>query len=312
MHNINGLLDSQEFTRFLFDNISSAVLIVDKEFRVKKINNTYSTLFSKAESEVVNKLCGNSMGCAFAVEEGVQCGNSSKCSECTLRSCLVNGQKLLEDSQTIYITRKFYIGDSPVLKHLRMKIRGINYNNEEVFIITIDDISDLEEQKEKIKEMANQDYLTKLYNRRYFFDIAEKIFENSKREINHISIALVDIDHFKKVNDTYGHDGGDFVLASFAHILKNNLRKADVICRYGGEEFCILLVTKEKDDAFEVMDNLRKTVEKETFLFGQQEIKFTFSGGICNSQESSLDEMIKKADEKLYKAKENGRNRILM
>ena len=312
MHNINGLLDSQEFTRFLFDNISSAVLIVNKEFKVKQINNTYNTLFSKAESDVINQLCGNSMGCAFAVEEGVQCGNSSKCSECTLRNCLVNAKKLLEDSQTIYITRRFYIGDRPVLKHLRMKIKGINYNNEDVFIITIDDISDLEEQKEKIKEMANLDYLTKLYNRRYFFDIAEKIFENSKREINNISVALVDIDHFKRVNDTYGHDAGDFVLSSFAHMLKNNLRKADVICRYGGEEFCILLVTKEKDDAFEVMDNLRKMVEKEVLIFNNEHIKFTFSGGICNSVELSLNEMIKKADEKLYKAKESGRNKIIM
>jgi diguanylate cyclase (GGDEF)-like protein len=312
MQNINSLLDSHEFTRFLFDNISSAVLIVDRNFKVKKINNTYSTLFSKAESDIINQLCGNSLGCAFAVEEGVQCGNSSKCSECNLRSCLVQNKKLLEDSQTIYITRKFYIKDTPVLKHLRLKIKGINYNNEEVFIITIDDISDLEEQKEKIKEMANLDYLTKLYNRRYFFDVAGKIYENAKREINNVALAIVDIDHFKKINDTYGHDAGDFVLSSFADILKTNLRKADVICRYGGEEFCILMVTKSKDDAFGVIDTLRQIVEKKVFIFNEHEISFTFSGGICQSLENSLDEMIKKADEKLYEAKESGRNQIII
>jgi diguanylate cyclase (GGDEF)-like protein len=312
MQNINSLLDSHEFTRFLFDNISSAVLIVDRNFKVKKINNTYSTLFSKAESDIINQLCGNSLGCAFAVEEGVQCGNSSKCSECNLRSCLVQNKKLLEDSQTIYITRKFYIKDTPVLKHLRLKIKGINYNNEEVFIITIDDISDLEEQKEKIKEMANLDYLTKLYNRRYFFDVAGKIYENAKREINNVALAIVDIDHFKKINDTYGHDAGDFVLSSFADILKTKLRKADVICRYGGEEFCILMVTKSKDDAFGVIDTLRQIVEKKVFIFNEHEISFTFSGGICQSLENSLDEMIKKADEKLYEAKESGRNQIII
>lgn len=309
---LNNTVESAQFMEFLFDNISSAVFIVDKEMKVKKVNNSYKNLFNKEEKEVINELCGNSLGCAFAVEQGVPCGSTTECKSCSIRKSVLKNNFDLEDIKTIYVTRKFYINEEAVFKYFRIKIKDMIYNGEDVSIITIDDITELEEQKEKIKEMANLDYLTKLYNRRYFFEVAQKFFENASRGLINLAIVMIDIDYFKKVNDNYGHGGGDFILASFGDILRENLRNADIICRYGGEEFCILLVLKEKDDAYNIIEKVRKLVENKEFLYDNVKIPVTISSGICTNLEDSIDKMINKADDMLYKAKNTGRNRVIM
>ena len=176
-------------------------------------------------------------------------------------------------------------------------------------IIIIDDITELEEQKNRIREMANRDFLTNLYNRRYFYDIAENLFHNAKRENFNISVAMLDIDFFKTVNDTYGHAAGDFVLKTLAVILQQNLRKADIIARFGGEEFCVLLHCKDNEDSYTVIDKLRLIVELHEFLFEGRKIHVTISAGLTKQLENTLDDMIKKADELLFKAKKEGRNR---
>ncbi len=309
---IKNTLESAQFMEFLFDNITSAVFIVNKEMKVKKVNNSYKSLFNKEENEVINNLCGNTIGCAFAVEQGLPCGLTSECEKCLIRNCVINKNNNIEEIHSIYVTRKFYIDEKPIFKYFRMKIKDMVYDNEEVSIITIDDITELEEQKTQIKEMANLDYLTKLYNRRYFFEIAEKFYENAKRDLVNIAVVTFDIDYFKKVNDTYGHEGGDFILASFADILKTNLRSADIICRYGGEEFCVLLVLKDKDDAFLIIEKIRKTVENKRFIYDNKDISITVSAGINLILEDSLNEMIKKSDKMLYEAKNTGRNKTLV
>ena len=309
---IENILESSRFMKFLFDNISSAVFIVDKQMKVKKVNNSYKALFDKEEKEVINQLCGNTIGCAFTVEQGLPCGSTSECENCSIRNCVTNKNFNLEEIHSIYVARTFYINKEPIFKYFRMKIKDMIYNNEEVSIITIDDITELEEQKKQIKEMANLDYLTKLYNRRYFFEIAEKFYENAKRSLVNIAVVTIDIDYFKKINDTYGHEGGDFILVSFADILKNNLRSADILCRYGGEEFCILLVLKDKDDAFHIVEKIRKIVENKRFIYDNNDISITVSAGISLILGDSLNEMIKESDKMLYEAKNAGRNRTLI
>ena len=164
---------------------------------------------------------------------------------------------------------------------------------------------------DEIKDMAFKDALTNLYNRRYFFDIAEKIYQTAKRENKEISILMCDIDHFKKINDTYGHQTGDLIIKNVAKVLMNSIRKNDVAARYGGEEFVILLYDCPIKFSRLIGEKIRKTIENlEIIDENNAKIKFTISIGISNKG-SSLEDMIKHADEMLYKAKET-RNKVVV
>jgi diguanylate cyclase (GGDEF)-like protein len=163
---------------------------------------------------------------------------------------------------------------------------------------------------DNIKDMAYKDKLTNLYNRRYFYDVAKKTFDSKLKEHFEVSIIMLDIDHFKKLNDAYGHQIGDLALQTFATLVKNNLRENNIIARYGGEEFIILLVGCDEKKAFMIAEEkIRKEVEKLYFKDNHgNEIHFTVSAGV-SSKGDTLEEMIKNADAMLYKAKEK-RNRV--
>lgn len=134
---------------------------------------------------------------------------------------------------------------------------------------------------------------------------------SAKRQNIPIVIAMVDIDFFKNVNDTYGHDAGDEVIKNISRILKSRFRESDIVCRFGGEEFCILAVNMDPEQSVRIFEELRKHIEKsETHVDGRI-IKNTVSMGIYAESADSLDRMIKQADMMLYEAKKRGRNRIV-
>lgn len=303
------LFDSPGFTEFLFNNLTSAIFLVDGAFRIQKINNTYKELFGTDEKQTINSLCGNALGCAYAIDQKVECGNTTECSNCILRNCLSNSFSDKESIQTAYVSRPFYINETMNLKHFQLKIHHVEYQGKAMAIVAIHDITELEEQKKTILSLANKDYLTGLDNRRSFFEVADTLYQNAKRGNIMISIAMFDIDHFKKVNDTWGHSAGDFILKAVAEILSTNLRKADLISRFGGEEFCVLMHCHEKDDAYTVIDKIRLLTEQHLFLYEGKKIDITISAGLTSVLEENLEAMIKRADEMLYKAKKNGRNR---
>lgn len=292
------------------DNLTTAVFLADKNLKVKKINNAYKALFEKEEYDVLNKLCGNSMGCAFAVEENKPCGTTKNCLACILRKCISNSFKKDDEVQNSYISRRFYIGNKAKMKYFRIKTKYVKYGGEDMAIIAIDDITELEEEKNRIRDMAQRDYLTKLYNRMFLFEAGETIFKNFVRGNIKIAVAMIDIDFFKKINDKYGHAAGDFVIKSVADIFSNELRKSDIVARYDGEEFCVILVIKDKSDSIKVMEKLRKSVENYKFIYEKEEISVTISIGVTSKMKNSFEELLKEADELLYFSKENGRNRV--
>lgn len=164
-----------------------------------------------------------------------------------------------------------------------------------------------------IREAAIKDFLTGLYNRRYFFEVGQKFIANALRQGSAIACAMLDIDFFKKVNDRYGHDAGDLALKHVAKILVSRTRTSDVIARLGGEEFCILALNMKTDDALALFEHLRKTIEKTPVdIGGGQKIPVTISIGVCLSHQVSLEKMLACADTKLYEAKEGGRNRVIV
>ncbi len=163
---------------------------------------------------------------------------------------------------------------------------------------------------EKTRDMANKDFMTGAYNRRFFFESGEAIFEKAKRSKKDLAVAMFDIDKFKNINDTYGHDVGDVVICEIVNILNDNLRESDLMARFGGEEFCVLLEHISLEDTQSLFEKIRDKFEKNIITIGDLEIKYTVSVGICYGLEEDLEAMIKKSDDGLYYCKNNGRNQI--
>jgi diguanylate cyclase (GGDEF)-like protein len=164
-----------------------------------------------------------------------------------------------------------------------------------------------------VLRVAIRDELTGLHNRRYFNERLLDEIDRSKRYGNPLTLVMGDIDHFKKVNDTYGHPVGDIVLAWLGGLLSSKLRSSDVVARYGGEEFAILLINTTKEQAFDIVEGLRQTIEEST-LPQEPFIKATSSFGIASIGEdaTSFEGLVDKADKALYYAKAQGRNKVCL
>ena len=162
---------------------------------------------------------------------------------------------------------------------------------------------------ESLKLISITDGLTKVYNRKYITDSVEKEITRSRRYNHSVSIILFDIDFFKSVNDSYGHQIGDLVLVKTAGTIRSNLRETDLLGRYGGEEFLIILPETDLSSAYELANRLRKEVSLIQWEFDVRR-KITISGGVVENLGESPVKMVGRADELLYVAKDKGRDRI--
>lgn len=176
----------------------------------------------------------------------------------------------------------------------------------------------LEQQQQQIERLARYDQLTGLYERHIFEERLEEEFERAGRHDHPLTLLMIDIDRFKAVNDTYGHTAGDRVLETFGSILsnidRNNLRRSDVSCRFGGEEFCVLLPESDSEDGEVVADRIRKTLSEQTFGDEPGEtFQVTCSIGVAERSEAMdhHEALVRKADQNLYEAKESGRDRTV-
>ena len=172
----------------------------------------------------------------------------------------------------------------------------------------------LEQKTEKLEDKANHDPLTGLFNKGYLEEQLTYHFELAKRSGNPMAVMFLDIDHFKKVNDTYGHQCGDEVLKKIAHILKDKSRAINVVGRFGGEEFMIIGPISDYKSALYLGERIRTAVEKEVFSHENTDFNITISIGISvwNSSIASEKDLVKFADEALYTAKRSGRNQVRM
>jgi diguanylate cyclase (GGDEF)-like protein len=164
-----------------------------------------------------------------------------------------------------------------------------------------------------IKNIALYDTLTGLYNRRYFEERLGVETQKSFYSGTPLSLVMVDIDHFKKVNDTFGHTGGDQVLCKTSSLLKNSIRKKDTVARYGGEEFILILPEAGLEESFIIAERIRRLVENTFFEIGQAQVNLTISMGISNfpsHRAKSKEELVRMADQALYDAKRGGRNKV--
>jgi diguanylate cyclase (GGDEF)-like protein len=207
-----------------------------------------------------------------------------------------------------------------IISH-KKELSNILNRNVEISVATLDYLTNIKDEIEnpkligeafigKIAEIASNDSLTKLYNRQYLFIKMKEELRRFNRYGVTFSILLIDIDDFKKVNDTYGHQQGDRVLSRLSVLLKETLRDLDICSRYGGEEFIIVLPHTDGNEAKEIAERSRKKVEK----YFTKRLNITISIGIsnCPDSASTIKKLIKVADMALYESKRDGKNRITL
>ena len=188
----------------------------------------------------------------------------------------------------------------------------IDYNNELVLYIAFQDITSRKNRETLLQNQATRDPLTSVYNRRYFEEEVSKRIAIAKQQKQPYSVLMLDADHFKNVNDTYGHKIGDKVLIELAAKTERALRDHDIVARYGGEEFVVFLPDIKSVQGAVVAERLRHSIERiVVYSDNKQEVRFTVSIGVSSSDISdNVDTLIKTADSALYRAKNNGRNRV--
>jgi diguanylate cyclase (GGDEF)-like protein len=198
-----------------------------------------------------------------------------------------------------------------------LKIGGSDFINkpflEEEFFCRINQNMDLLGYIKELQFIASRDFLTGLYNRRHFFEVGEKLFNRAYKSKKQCIVALIDIDFFKRVNDTYGHDAGDVVLKKMGQLLNGSFRAGDLVARFGGEEFGFLLSNTSQEEAGSIFESLRARIEENPIQLSDNLIlKITASIGVCTTLEENLESALTKADKLLYEAKKNGRNQVIL
>lgn len=198
-----------------------------------------------------------------------------------------------------------------------LKIGGSDFINkpflEEEFFCRINQNIDLLGYIRDLRYIATRDFLTGLYNRRHFFEVGDKLFARAYKSQKNTAVAIIDIDFFKQVNDTHGHDVGDLVLRSIGGLLNSSFRAGDLVARFGGEEFGFLLPNVSSDEAGSIFEGLRYKIEQTPIdLSEHQTLRVTASIGVCITLEKNLETALSKADKLLYQAKKNGRNKVVL
>lgn len=167
---------------------------------------------------------------------------------------------------------------------------------------------------EQVERLSRIDPLTELTNRRSFSNEALRLFQLATRYQHNLSCAMLDIDYFKHVNDTYGHDAGDKVLKAVAKVCKEQIRETDLLARFGGEEFCFLFPETDKGEAALISERIRKAISKLSFGTEHNRFSVTISMGVSEmlNADDNIESMLKRSDDSLYKAKENGRDHVVI
>ncbi|MBL0225775.1 MAG: diguanylate cyclase [Geobacteraceae bacterium] len=207
--------------------------------------------------------------------------------------------KCLEQGASDYVTKPFDAEELVARVRVHLKIKNLQ--------------DDLKRTNELLLELSNTDHLTGLFNRRYLMESLGKEVQRSLRKGGNLSLIILDIDHFKQVNDQYGHLQGDIVLQKVALLLQKELRAYDTAARYGGEEFIAVLPDARLDEAIFVADRVRTSVQANRFSGELSKLSLTISLGVAMFSKQtckSEDDFIKLADDALYRAKSNGRNRV--
>jgi diguanylate cyclase (GGDEF)-like protein len=209
-------------------------------------------------------------------------------------------------------TNGTYVNDERIEQRKLRTCDRLRFGNQIVKFLSTDHIE--VEYHETVYKIMTTDGLTQAYNRRYFLEVIEREFYRARRTGRPLSVLMVDVDLFKKINDNYGHLAGDEVLGELCRRINGLLRRDELLARYGGEEFVLVMSDTTIDEACEAGERLRRAVAEHPFVSEQARINVTVSVGVASTEGRSLvepTELIEQADQRLYAAKQSGRNRVM-
>jgi len=285
-----NIRDLEERTRLILDSIHAGIVIIDAQtHKIVDVNPEASRLIGIPKDQVVGNLCHKYICPA------------------EIGSCPITDKgQLVDNSERVLLTTD---GKRiPILK----TVASINLNDRKHLLESFLDISQLKLLQDKLELLATTDSLTDVFNRRHFIELSEKEIGRAQRSQTPLSIAIIDIDYFKEVNDKHGHGVGDLVLKELVAVCKDNLRPYDILGRIGGEEFGITFVECTIQEAFNVSERLQERVANHVIKAEGKDISIKICVGVAELSEDagSLDLIMNRADQALYLAKNTGRNRV--
>ena len=280
------LQDSEAYLKTLMAAIQAGVMVIDVEnHTIADINEAAANLIGVKREDIIGKECHKYV---CPAEKG-------KCP-------ITDLNQIVDRSERVLINAK---GENiPILKTVvPLTIKGRKY-----LIESFIDISERKRMEEELRKLSVTDNLTQTYNRTKYREVIKGEIERTKRSGRPLSVAMLDIDHFKKVNDTCGHAVGDYVLKTLSQISKKNIREIDYLIRWGGEEFIVIALDTNLRGAEVLAEKIRKAIENYSF---DKVGRVTVSFGVTQfKQDDTEDSFMKRADDALYQAKEKGRNRV--
>lgn len=292
----------------IFDSINLGIIVLDRGLNVQKWNR-WMEIHSGTGSE---KIIGRSIFEFFPELNNQKFLRSCK-SVFTFGNFCFFSQKLhgylFPFSSGSYVSSEFeFMQQSCAMGPLR----GDNNTIDSLFIY-VQDVTEVAVYEGMLKELNMKDSLTGIYNRRYLESKLNDEFIRHKRYSGNLSIIMFDIDHFKRVNDEYGHQCGDFILKSLSSRISSLIRNVDCLARYGGEEFCSILPETGLNNALIVAERFRTAIVEQENHYNGMVVKVTISLGVAEIREGiqSAEQLLNKADEAMYHAKRTGRNRVV-
>lgn len=306
---INKLIESKQFFNVILENLQSMVFVVNKDMEILDYNSALKNHVQKDDKDILNKRCGNVLGCMYAVEQNQLCGLTTECDKCVLNKAIIETSLGRAPIDRQMLSRFFYFKGKKRQNHYIYSTRYIEFENKKLILIVLDDVTELEEKRLILEKIAVMDELTNIYNRRYLIDILNKQIAGVKRFNWSFSVIMFDVDKFKYINDNYGHLSGDKTLEIISKEVGKILRTIDFFGRYGGDEFFIILPNIDKAGAISCADRIQKLVSGLKIDGVKNQV--TISGGVAEYKIGmDIREIIKEVDDALYRAKENGKNRI--
>lgn len=275
-----------------FDTVPDLIAIIDGNHKILRVNKAMAEKMLVHPRDAIGKSCHKFCH-----------GTSAPIPSCPLDASIADGVEHAAEVAEPKLGGVFLVSVTPLQNDEPGTRR---------FVHVARDITERKILEERLRTLATTDGLTNIWNRRQFMHLADREFDRTKRYGGQLALMMIDLDHFKVINDTYGHDVGDEALKKVAEIGSTTLRKVDIFARYGGEEFAIVLPESGLEQALNVAERLRRSVEETQITANNTPVQTTISIGltVAHPEIADLVTVLKQADEALYQAKNRGRNRV--
>ena len=304
-------LKSQALLASVIDGIPDGVAIMDREMRLVLMNPRYGEMFPDARV---------GEHCYMGIHK-----RSQPCQHCGMMKVFEDG-KIHDHQSSVALpdgtVRVVHSISAPIRGEGGEIVRAVEVVRDMTERVVMEKELkekgwELERVNKRLAKMAVTDGLTMLFNHRFFQDSLKREFKRLTRHraLPFLSIAMIDIDHFKSLNDMHGHQAGDRVLRGISKVVKNSVRLTDIVARYGGEEFVIIMPETDFEGTTIVAERIRRNVEEASFTYRDMILKATVSIGLASYPQEGVkseDDLIKAADSALYTAKTQGRNRVVV